>query len=306
MKNGSWWISLLLLLCSAAHAGTRHYYYTDPQGTVLAKADAQGNIVATYDYAPYGSQALGSPPNGPGYTGHVNDPDTGFVYMQARYYDPTTGRFLSVDPVTPKSGNIFNFNRFIYANDNPIVNIDPDGRQAFTGWSEAQIHATRDNPAAAAQFNDIATDFMPVAGDIKGVVEAIYEPTPANIIGAVVGFLPIAGDVAGKFIKNADRVADIASTSRAARREAMRQEGIPTSRPATSQSGTEGGRQQIVEGADGKPQVVSQHSADATHPNPHWHAASPKVDDAGNLRTNSHGQVKYRSDGSVAEYAENP
>ncbi|WP_460877891.1 RHS repeat-associated core domain-containing protein, partial [Rhodanobacter koreensis] len=74
------------------------------------------------------SQALGMAPNGPGYTGHVNDPDTGLVYMQARYYDPATGRFLSVDPVTPAAGNTFNFSRYTYADNNPVVNIDPDGR----------------------------------------------------------------------------------------------------------------------------------------------------------------------------------
>ncbi len=120
----------LWLLCAMAHAGTAHYYYTDPQGTVLAKADAQGNIIASYDYKPYGAQALGAPPNGPGYTGHVNDPDTGLVYMQQRYYDPSVGRFLSVDPVRPAAGNPFNFSRYAYANDNPARFTDPDGRQS--------------------------------------------------------------------------------------------------------------------------------------------------------------------------------
>jgi RHS repeat-associated protein len=119
-----------MLLAGVAHAGTRHYYYTDPQGTVLAKADAQGNIIASYDYAPYGTQALGTAPSGPGYTGHVNDPDTGLVYMQARYYDPSTGRFLSADPAGPSPGNLFNFNRYDYANNNPINHTDPDGRCA--------------------------------------------------------------------------------------------------------------------------------------------------------------------------------
>ncbi|HVX56918.1 hypothetical protein [Fulvimonas soli] len=56
---------MLTLLCSfATHAGTHHYYYTDPQGTVLAKADEQGNIIEIYDYAPYGSVATGVAPNG--------------------------------------------------------------------------------------------------------------------------------------------------------------------------------------------------------------------------------------------------
>jgi len=120
-----WWIVLVLLLVTTlAQAGTKHYYYTDPQGTVLAKADAQGNIVATYDYAPYGAQVLGTPPSGPtGYTGHVNDVESGLVYMQARYYDPAVGRFLSVDPISV----LKKFSRYTYASNNPIANIDPGG-----------------------------------------------------------------------------------------------------------------------------------------------------------------------------------
>jgi len=113
-----------------AQTSTKHYYYTDPQGTVLAKADEQGNIVERYDYAPYGTQVLGTPPEGPaGYTGHVNDGESGLVYMQARYYDPTAARFLGVDPEATAAGNPFNFNRYAYANNNSIANIDPDGRE---------------------------------------------------------------------------------------------------------------------------------------------------------------------------------
>lgn len=49
-----------LLACTAAQAETTHYYYTDPQGTVLAIADAQGNIVDRYDYRPYRTLVPGS------------------------------------------------------------------------------------------------------------------------------------------------------------------------------------------------------------------------------------------------------
>jgi RHS repeat-associated protein len=124
---------LAVMFFGIAHAGTHHYYYTDPQGTVLAKADASGTIIATYDYAPYGAAvaSMSPAPNGPGYTGHVNDPESGLVYMQARYYDPSVGRFLSVDPVTPAAGNAFNFNRYAYVSNNPVVNIDPDGKQCY-------------------------------------------------------------------------------------------------------------------------------------------------------------------------------
>ena len=120
------------LLCGAlplhARPSTVTYIYTDPQGTPLAEANSSGNITATFDYQPYGSLALGSAPSGPGYTGHVNDPDTGLVYMQARYYDSVIGRFMSRDPAGINAGQIHSFGRYAYANGNPIVNVDPDGR----------------------------------------------------------------------------------------------------------------------------------------------------------------------------------
>lgn len=125
---------LILLTCSALHAqqqGTVTYVYTDPQGTPLAEADANGNITKTFDYTPYGTMALGTPPSGPGYTGHVNDPETNLVYMQARYYDPATGHFLSVDPVGVTPGDAYKFNRYGYASNNPILNIDPNGKQTI-------------------------------------------------------------------------------------------------------------------------------------------------------------------------------
>ena len=129
---------LTLIACSALHAqqqGTVTYVYTDPQGTPLAEADASGNITATYDYSPYGTTALGTPPNGPGYTGHVNDPETNLVYMQARYYDPVTGHFLSVDPTAPSAGSTSAFNRYDYANNNPITNQDPNGKECTKSGS---------------------------------------------------------------------------------------------------------------------------------------------------------------------------
>ncbi|MBD8900352.1 RHS repeat-associated core domain-containing protein [Rhodanobacter sp. DHG33] len=124
-------------LQAQAQTDTVTYVYTDPQGTPLVKADASGNVIAKYDYTPYGNSiaSLGAAPNGPGYTGHVNDPETGLIYMQARYYQPT-GRFLSPDPVRPAAGNIYSFNRYAYVNNNPIRNVDPSGRYVCTGKTD--------------------------------------------------------------------------------------------------------------------------------------------------------------------------
>jgi uncharacterized protein RhaS with RHS repeats len=61
--------------------------------------------------------------------------------MQARYYDPISARFLSVDPKTPTAGNVFTFNRYGHANNNPIANIDPDGRSVTCNQNSCTIVA---------------------------------------------------------------------------------------------------------------------------------------------------------------------
>ena len=141
--------ALLSLAHRTAVAGKVAYIYTDIQGTPVMESDAQGHITARYDYTPYGAavQGLSGSPNGPGYTGHVNDPDTGFVYMQARYYDPAMGRFLSIDPVSPVPSNSFNFNRYSYGNLAPVTYMDPDGRVVVfsNGGAKELVQATRES-----------------------------------------------------------------------------------------------------------------------------------------------------------------
>jgi len=122
--------TLLLALAasgSTAHAQTVEYIHTDALGSVVAITDEAGNVVERNEYEPYGFDLTGAK-DGPGYTGHVTDAVSGLSYMQQRYYDPSIGRFLSVDPVTV-DGNIgSNFNRYKYASNNPYRFTDPDGR----------------------------------------------------------------------------------------------------------------------------------------------------------------------------------
>ncbi|TCV91638.1 RHS repeat-associated protein [Luteibacter rhizovicinus] len=104
------------------------YYLTNPQGTPLATTDAQNNITRRLDQKPYGDGVLDEE-KGVGYTGHVIDADTDYVYMQARYYDPLVGRFLSVDPHPSDTGSVFFFNRFAYARNAPSRYSDEDGEK---------------------------------------------------------------------------------------------------------------------------------------------------------------------------------
>jgi RHS repeat-associated protein len=131
------WAALFLagVLETSARAETVTYLHTDLLGSVVLETDQNRNVVARYEYEPYGlpRQAIA---DAPGYTGHVHDAGSGLVYMQQRYYDPEVGQFLSVDPMPSDTATGWNFNRYNYAANNPYTFVDPDGRMVGKPWEE--------------------------------------------------------------------------------------------------------------------------------------------------------------------------
>jgi RHS repeat-associated protein len=117
---------------------TIRYIHTDGLGSPMLRSDANGNLISgsRTRYEPYGRIIENGVPEGLelGYTGHINDTETGLTYMQQRYYEPLAGRFLSVDPVTTDAKEGGHFNRYNYAYNNPYKFKDPDGKAgvAFT------------------------------------------------------------------------------------------------------------------------------------------------------------------------------
>jgi len=122
-------LALLSLAGAVAAQETVEYIHTDALGSPVAVSDAGGTVIERTVYEPYGASVGGELTDGPGYAGHVSDSETGLTYMQQRYYDSGIGVFLSVDPVNPLGNGSAQFNRYRYANGNPIGNLDPDGRQ---------------------------------------------------------------------------------------------------------------------------------------------------------------------------------
>ncbi len=188
-----------------------NYQHTDALGSPAATTDASGAVLDRAIYDPYGGSGFNA--GGVGFAGHVVDDSSALIQMQQRYYDAAVGRFLSTDPVTTSSFNGGNFNRYWYANNNPYKFIDPDGRESgcitvgtncgFGGVSQAEINSRVST----------VVDFTPIVGDIKGVVEAIREPTAANIAAAAVGFVPVIGDGVGKAIKAGSNITEAAADS---------------------------------------------------------------------------------------------
>jgi RHS repeat-associated protein len=62
-----------------------------------------------------------------GYTGEQRDGESGLVYLRARMYDPTIGRFLQRDPYPGGIGAPLSLNRYSYVQNNPVNLIDPSG-----------------------------------------------------------------------------------------------------------------------------------------------------------------------------------
>jgi RHS repeat-associated protein len=142
-----------LLICTTGQVAAQTkvtYFHNDLSGNPVAASDNTGQITWRESYRPYGERLkneAASQSNSQWYTGHRQDADTGLVYMGARHYDPLIGRFLSIDPAGFSGSNPHSFNRYAYANNNPLKFIDPDGRLSvhiweYRGSTEAWGHAS--------------------------------------------------------------------------------------------------------------------------------------------------------------------
>lgn len=124
--------ALLGLFATAARAATVvEYIHTDALGSPVATTSSTGAVTERTVYEPYGAVVNRPLTNGPGYTGHVTDAATSLTYMQQRYYDPSIGRFVSVDAVLADSLSGGNFDRYWYGDNNPYRFIDPFGLTTY-------------------------------------------------------------------------------------------------------------------------------------------------------------------------------
>ena len=116
-----------------ALSGT-HTYIKNLQGDVLRVIDETGATVLSYAYDPWGVPTISGDRavaelNPCSYRSYYYDGETGYYYLQSRYYDPTIGRFLNADEafVLMLPNNGLNKNVFQYCDNNPINNADPSG-----------------------------------------------------------------------------------------------------------------------------------------------------------------------------------
>jgi len=107
----------------------------------VAATDDNGNVLWREMYTPFGSKLENPTANrdNEGYTGHIDDSGTGLTYMQARFYDPAIGRFLSNDPVGFMEGGPAYFNRYAYTANDPMNYVDPTGESIVENETKDNI-----------------------------------------------------------------------------------------------------------------------------------------------------------------------
>ena len=110
--------------------GVVTFFHQDLRGNNIAATDAMGVVLWQEAYYPFGERIavpVQAGSYGQWFQSKPVDTDTGLSYFGSRYYDPTVGRFYEIDPQVYSEGNVHSFNRYAYANNNPLKYTDPDG-----------------------------------------------------------------------------------------------------------------------------------------------------------------------------------
>ena len=118
--------------CSSSnHQGEHVTYLSDFRGSITSILDDEGNFIQGYRYTDYGiTTRIGEGAfNEFAYTQGIWDELTGLYYLNARFYNPVDGRFLTQDPYRGSNDQPDTWHLYGYCIGNPINFIDPSGNR---------------------------------------------------------------------------------------------------------------------------------------------------------------------------------
>ncbi len=245
--------------------------------------------------------------------------ETGLYYYGARFYDPRFSFWFGVDQLVEKYPGLSPYN---FVLNNPVILIDPDGREVELCCEELLAFLKKADRAAERYgylvMKEVADAMPPVTltNIISGAVngENIHGEKMSGTDVVIEGVSIFPATKTAKYLgKYSDEVIGIINkfeisikTSRAARREVMRKEGIPTSQTPVSQSKNSSGREYTYEmpkpGGGKIKKSVQQQTKDRSHPaQKHWEAGSVKID-GDKTRMTQHNRPKLVNTKSKANY----
>jgi len=141
--------------------GNYYYYLRNAQNDIVKLIDKTGATVVEYTYDSWGkllstsgslASTLGK--NNPfRYRGCVYDEETGFYYLQSRYYNPEVGRFISSDVLLSTGQGVLGHNAYAYCLNNPV------NREDYTGHRASLVHTDIGMPLGGDGYIDDQSNF---------------------------------------------------------------------------------------------------------------------------------------------------
>ena len=117
-------------------------YNKDIQGSSTSLVKENGSADATYQYTDFGETTINGDnkvENEVCYTGGIYDQSTGLYYLNARYYNPEDGRFVTEDTYRGETNEPDTQNLYVYCADNPVNYVDPSGHWIDTVLDVASL-----------------------------------------------------------------------------------------------------------------------------------------------------------------------
>jgi RHS repeat-associated protein len=132
---------------------TTDYYETDGLGSVTSLTNSTGALEQTYTYDSFGNTVAssGSLRNYFQCTAREFDTEDMLYFMRARYFDPSSGRFLNEDPV----GFIGGFDFYVYVKDDPINSTDPNGLAPNGRCGPSPCNSVPQHPTSADPYQNM-------------------------------------------------------------------------------------------------------------------------------------------------------
>ena len=117
------------------------FFEKNLQGDIVAIYNSQGTKIGSYTYDAWGNVTVTTHTSGIEatvvrnnpfrYRGYYYDSETGWYYLQSRYYNPTWGRFINADGYVSTGTGIIGYNMFAYCDNNPVMKVDYTGEVGF-------------------------------------------------------------------------------------------------------------------------------------------------------------------------------
>ena len=173
---------------------TLYYYVLNAQGDVVRIVNSSRSVVASYTYDPWGkiisSSGTLADVNPLRYRGYYYDAETGFYYLQSRYYDPEIGRFIDADSyASTDATGLLSTNMFAYCENNPVMRVDPTGElfwdildvfMAALSWDDFLESPSLVNLGWAALDTLALLPGVPSSGYARRGVEVVSSISHAN------------------------------------------------------------------------------------------------------------------------------